>query len=142
MFPCSMLRPEQLQYYYIYIHQWQIILFLGHFFVRFNNIRVECRTLARIWHVCPQSYKSTVLPPLVCISSLSININSGARSGTTGSSSWDISTLFRKDPLHVLLHDSLSDTPGLWVAQRGLSQQMTVTSSVLVSPPPPPGGID
>ena len=51
--------------------------------------------------------------------------------------SWDISLLFSDIRLHVLPHDNLTDTSGLWVAQRGLSQlrrQMTVTSPVPRSP--------
>lgn len=54
-----------------------------------------------------------------------------------GRGSWDISLLVSYDLLHVLPHDNLTDTSGLWVAQRGLSQALSTNDSDLPSAPLP-----
>lgn len=73
-----------------------------------------------------KGYESQAVPPF----NLAFSTNDGARGGAAAWARSGSTWLFSEDLLLVVL----DDTPGLWVAQRALSQQMTVTSPVPRSP--------
>lgn len=75
-----------------------------------------------------KGYESQVLPLLISLLSLSIKAKIGARGGTTGRR--NVQLAIQKDLLLVTPLDKPTDTSSLWVAQRALSQHMTVTSTV------------